>query len=148
MMTISDGLYIGNAVDEEVTNIDNLGLKAILNVACDLYPTRGWKHGINYLHIGLMDGPGNLTETYCAAILALRGLLKAKKSVMVCSHDTGRSLAVVMMYLALIEYRPWYDILSIIRERFEEDLPEPHEAHRDAFMHINWQALKSITGAT
>lgn len=140
MIVVNDSLYVGSSFDERRSKVD-----AILNVAKDLLPTRDWGHGIEYVHIGLLDGPGNVIEWYYAAILSLSGLLKAGKRTLVCCHDgCSRSMAIVVMYLNISNGAGWDRILGLIREGSEECIPEPHPDHRKAFENINWRLLSKI----
>jgi len=141
VIVINDKLMVGSSFDENKVK----GVDAILNVAKDLLPTRDWGSGIEYVHIGLVDGPGNLMEYYYAAVMALSGLLKDGRKVLVCCHDGGsRSMAVVAIYLNLIHGTGWDNLLSIVREGTDDSIPEPRAEHRAAFDKINWRLLARV----
>jgi protein-tyrosine phosphatase len=136
MIEITDKLWVGDSSDERTAKVD-----AVLNVARDMRPTRGWP-SVEYVHAGLEDGPGNPPSTYCAAVLSLATLVGAGKHVLVACHSgRSRSLAVAMMYEGMMSGRNWWSVLDQLRERFD-DLPEPHEAHKEAWKRINWEALR------
>lgn len=138
MIRITDKLWVGNSFDERSAEVD-----AVLNVAKDLRPTRGWPD-VEYVHIGLVDGPGNPLSAYCAAVLSLASLLGVGKHVLVnCHEGRSRSVSVAVMYLGLTTARGWDEVMGQLRERFD-NLPEPHESHKAAFNRINFGALKSL----
>lgn len=155
MIKITDKVWIGNSADEEyVTQADLTyhGIGAILNVARDMVSTRGWNHGLEVMHVGLVDGPGNIPVTYVAAVLALRSLVQ-RHNVLVCCHSSSRSLAVVIMYLSMTqdshtwpgEWRAgWDGWMKWVRSRVSCGLPEVHEAHEEAFNKITWSLLKGL----
>lgn len=120
------GIWIGDSTAETKAHVS-----AILNVAQDLAPTRGWAK-VEVMHVGLIDGPGNEIAAYCSAVLALHALLK-KHNVLVCCHSGGRALAVVLMHLCLTSGRSWENWLIALQERIDGALPEVNSAHRDAF---------------
>lgn len=147
MIKLDDGLWIGAAVGPEYGNLKALGIGAILNSAQDLQSIIGWENGVEYMQVGLIDGPGNPTGLYYAAVLALDTLLKRHKNVLVCCHEGGRSLATAVMYLQATTFtHGWDGWISILRERVDVDLPTPHPAHREAFDKMNWRLLKSALG--
>ncbi len=138
VLKITDRLWVGDSRDERTAKMD-----AVLNVAKDLRPTRGWPV-VEYYHVGLVDGPGNRLSTYCAAVMVLSAMSDDDKHVLVCCHDgRSRSMAVAMMYLGMEWAAEWDGIVAQLSERFD-DLPEPHEAHKAAFDRINFGALKSL----
>lgn len=141
MTKITDCLWIGNSKDATDANLPAEGINAMLNVAHDLQGKRGWTDNIVYAQCGLIDGPGNHIATYHAAILMLAALVADGKRVLVCCHNGGRSLAVVLCYLNLTGGRGWDGWLSLLRERNEFE--DPHEVHRRAFDRINWRLLSS-----
>jgi protein-tyrosine phosphatase len=136
-----ENLWVGNSQDEETAEVD-----MILNVARDLRPTRGYPK-VEYCHVGLVDGPGNPMTAYCAAILALATLKQVCASnwrILVCCHEgKSRSLAVAVMYLALMGGRSWDEQMTILRERIE-DVPTPHEAHKDMFNLMDRLAMLDV----
>lgn len=143
MIRIMDKLWVGGANDWG--NAKVLGIEAMLNVAQDLRGHVGWPE-VEYMQVGLIDGPGNPTVAYCAAVTALDVLLRHHKTL-VCCHGGSRSVAVALMYLeAKVGKRGWGGWLDLLRERVEIDLPMPHDAHRSAFDKIDWQALRKLLG--
>lgn len=147
MIKISDGLWVGIAVEPGYGNLKALEISAILNTAQDLQGTVGWSNGIEYMQVGLIDGPGNPISAYYANVLSLAALISRHRNVLVCSHEGGRSLAIAIMYLqtTIFEYS-WDKWNSILRERIDIDLPVPHQAHGEAFGKINWQMLRGAIG--
>lgn len=131
----------------EVWNGVDLGeemkISAVLNVAHDLRVLIGWPD-VEYMHVGLVDGPGNAPAAYCAAVLALATLVARKHRVLVCCHTGGRSVAAAMMYLNVGVGRGWDDLLELLRERVDVRLPVPHAAHRAAFSRMNWRVLANM----
>lgn len=144
MTQLTDNIWIGCSADEWHVTLHTDKVDAVLNVAHDYQPTRGWKDGIEYMHVGLVDGPGNEPTAYCAAVLALVSLIKRGKRVLVCCHSGGRAMAVALMYLQSMSERGWDGWWVVLHERVDVDLPVPHEAHRAAFEKIVWRLLASI----
>lgn len=142
MIQLTDDIWIGSAGDEERADLNSVGISAVLNVAQDLQGTRGWRDGIEYMQVGLIDGPGNPLSTYHAAVLALVALLTRCRTLVCCHHGAGgRSLAVVLMYLHLVGKRGWDNQLEILRGRTGLDLVEPANVHREAFNKLQWRLL-------
>ena len=142
MLKVSDRIWIGDSADESHGDLLMPNIRCILNVAQDLHPTRGWMNGIEYMHVGLIDGPGNELTAYYAAVIALHTLLKRGK-VLVCCHDKGRSLAIVTIYLYLSSGHNWDTQMAILRERYD-DVSDPHIEHRKAYGRINWGSLINL----
>lgn len=141
MILIGDGLWIGNSGDG--LNLGALGIRGLLNVAQDLRGWCGWPE-VEYMQVGLIDGPGNPPGAYHAAVLAL-ATLRARGSVGVCCHTGSRSLAVAMMYMEASRVNlGWATRLALLQERVYVDLPVPHEAHQHAFDRMRWAVLKSM----
>lgn len=145
MLRMDENIWIGNSADEQYADLDVYGVNAILNVAIDLQATRGWLGGVEYAQVGLIDGPGNPLAAYAAAVLALSGMMKRRR-VLVCCHTGARSLAVLVMLLNLTVTCRWEQWFALLGERVEEQLPVPHDAHREAFDKMNWKALNKIVG--
>ena len=146
MIPLTDRLYIGDSGDEERADLASLRIGAVLNVAQDLQGTRGWKCGVEYMQVGLIDGPGNPPAAYYSAVLALTALLNRSR-VLVCCHTGGRALAVAIMYLnANAQSQDWERWLEILRERVDVGLPVPHDAHRREFNRMNWRLLARFIG--
>lgn len=160
MIRLTDNIWIGDSVDvydqgllhrsygdhdDEVNSrVDNAEIQAVLNVAQDMnLHMVGWPD-VEYMHVGLVDGPGNPRGIYIAAVLALATLLGCYERVLVCCHGgRSRSLAVVLLYLILkggknsdhptfLNYwKPWRRVIQELRESTGKDLPWPNTAHTD-----------------
>lgn len=142
MIRIADNLWVGNSIDGQAAKVD-----AVLNVATDLHVKRGWPDVV-YAQVGLIDGPGNPLSAYYAAVLALASLVRPDKHVLVhCHEGKSRSVAVALMYRHAVTGRGWDNLLSLVRERVEIDVPNPHEAHRAAFERMDWGHIASVVGA-
>lgn len=138
-------IWIGNsAAGHDKGNIVASSIGAILNVAQDLTGTLCWDDGIESMHVGLIDGPGNELTAYYAAVLALHALLK-KHNVLMCCHTGSRSMAVALMYSAITSKLGWDQQLQMLRERVDIDLPTPNDAHREAFSLLSWKLLEKAT---
>lgn len=156
MIQLTETIWIGNSEDEMSVDVDDFGIGGILNVAQDLHGTRGWGNGVEYMQVGLIDGPGNTIRLYCAVVLGLAALIERCKRVLVCCHDGGRSLAAALMYLNLVggQWRPdptgwshwptWEERLGVICDTVSVDLPTVHKAHIEAFSKIPWGLLEVI----
>lgn len=139
MIHLTDRIWIGDATAWRNAKLFNIG--AVLNVAQDLRCDCGWPD-VEYAQVGLVDGPGNLLCMYRAAALALMSLVE-RHNTLVCCHGGSRSMAVVLMYLGMVSGRKWDDLLDLLRERADIDLPIPHPAHKEAFDKIDWRLLMS-----
>lgn len=137
MIKIADKIWIGDSRDAERLGAPDC--TAVLNVAHDLSLKGGWPD-VEYMQVGLIDGPGNRLPAYCAAVLALASLA-AKHRVMVCCHTMSRSLAVVVMYHNACFNRGWEEWMQLLCERADWPLPEPATAHKEAFERIDWKQL-------
>lgn len=142
MIQVTDRIFVGNSHDEKHAQLKEDS--AVLNVAFDKAATRGWGTGIEYAQVGLVDGPGNELGNYVAAVLSLSFLLKRRKDVLVCCHKgQSRSVAVVMMYLHLVNGQDWATLLERIKKLGTKlQVPNPHEAHRFAFESIDWDIVR------
>ena len=143
MTKLTSKLYIGDSADESHADLDTEDIRSVLNVAQDLQPTRGWRSGVEYMQVGLIDGPGNPPSAYCAAVLALGTLLRHGRTLVVC-HTGSRSLAVAVMYLATTVKRSWGEWINLLRERVDADLPVVHQEHAVAMEKINWRLLADL----
>ena len=142
MIRITENIWIGNSSTTwRATRDAKIG--AVLNVAQDLRGMLGWPD-VEYMQVGLVDGPGNSTASYCAAVLALSALVDRHKRVILCCHTCSRSIAVAMMYLSMESGQDWDELTAVLSERIDEDVPVPHGAHRTAFDNMDWRLLKSI----
>lgn len=141
MITLTDKILIGSAGEYRRALSDGVG--AFLNVAQDLAGIYSWPR-VEYVQVGLMDGPGNPPSTYCSAVLMLYALLSRHNKVMVYCHSGGRSLAVAMIYLIvkrgktsgyptyINHWTTWGKMLAELQQQFS-DLPVPNEAHGRVF---------------
>lgn len=137
MVEIIENLFIGNSGDGY-----DRSKAYLLNVAQDLPGVRGWPT-CTYEQVALVDGPGNPLTSYIAAVMLLFNHVKLG-TVMVYCHEGSRSLTVVLMYLHIVTGLGWDGCLQMVRERVEEELPVPHEAHREAFAKINWPLIRTL----
>ncbi len=145
MIRITERIWLGNAPDESHADLNTPGITAILNVAMDLYGQRGWRHGVEYAQVGLIDGPGNPPAAYHAAVLTLIALLKRHDKVVVVCHGGSRSMAVILMHMNVNVRRTWDECVELLHERVE-GFPDSHEIHKEAFTKLNWRMLGSLLG--
>lgn len=129
MLKLTEELWIGDSTAEQ--HAKDMG--AILNVAHDLVPTRSWNKA--YMHVGLVDGPGNEVYAYCSAIFALHALLQ-KGSVLVCCHTGSRALAISLMYLAFTGEHTIETRFQALQEQMQGTLPIIAKAHLEAFTDV------------
>lgn len=140
MLEVANNLWIGDSGDEKFIARHRPPMDAVLVVANDLVPTNDWRDKLEYMHIGLLDGPGNPLAGYHAAVLGLVALLKRKEGakVMVCDHDGGRALAVAIMALYLFGDCPsWDEAIGRLRANHSK-VPDVNPAHRRAFFLMDW----------
>ena len=145
MLKITDKLWIGNSDDEKQSSYYHVVelVKSVLIVAHDMQPTNGWDGGVEYMQVGIVDGPGNQLATYHAAVLALVAMTR-KGRVLVCCHDGGRSLAIVIMYLYLMGNGPSWDEHINRLSKKEANLPLVHNTHKKAFFLMDWGMLTRV----
>lgn len=146
MLNLTDNLWIGNSSDEELTLFHHKlkVIDSVLIVAHDMAPTNGWPDGIEYMQVGIIDGPGNPLAAYHAAVLALAALAKRGK-VLVCCHDGGRSLAVAIMYLYLVGEGPsWDESIDRLVARQVGVVPAINDVHKQAFRLMDWTMLSRV----
>lgn len=137
MPRLTETLWMGGAI----TVVP--GVQSILNVAQDLRGEAGWPD-VDYMQVGLIDGPGNTVAAYHAAVLALVALQKRATTLVMC-HGGSRSMSVCLMYLNLVvAERGWDGWIELLSERVDGDLPVPHPAHRDMFNKLNWKLLAEV----
>lgn len=151
MIEMADGLWAGDSDDEqEVAKGDGVvAFDSVLCVAQDMDGHTRWSRGVEYAQVGLIDGPGNPLAAYHAAVLTLAVLLR-RGTTLVCCHDGGRSLAVVITYLYLVGEGPSWDEAierAAAKARTAEPgtlLPVVHEAHKHAFYLMDWTMLERV----
>lgn len=153
MICISENLWIGDSTDGRTHG--KIPVNGVLNVAQDLW-LRGIWPGVEYMKVGLIDGPGNLPSAYCTAVLALHVLLR-RGSVLVCCHTGSRSLAVSLIYLILNRGKTsshptffnywvtWDKMLEELLTKLQFSLPVVHQAHKDAFDKLPLATLELLT---
>ena len=149
-MRLEDKLWIGNSHDVEHGDLSSVD--AILNVACDLRDTVWRDDGLEYVQIGLIDGPGNEMIVYHAAVLMLVALHR-HGSVLVYCHTGSRAISVAIMYLELtypsgtsaphICGCGWDGWLERVHRILGDGMLALHDAHRIAFEGINWRLLEA-----
>lgn len=161
MIHLDECLYIGNTGD--VMQVDRT--YNLLDVAQDLQCVLGWNtNGIEFMQVGLIDGPGNPPAAYVAAAGALSVLMGrararpasdegwVQRRTLVFDHEGGRALVVAIIYLNVVYRRDlpapevWDWWLGMLQERVDMGLPVPHPAHREAFDRIDWCALEKVIG--
>lgn len=163
LIEVATNLWIGNSDEEGMIVHHRPMMDAVLITAHDMVPTNDWKDKIEYMHVGLVDGPGNPLAAYHAAVLALVALVKRGEGqkVLICDHDGGRSLAVVIMYLYLLGEGPSWDEAVDRMMDAEEEQPKPHDArcealerlghkdnaHRKAFFLMDWGMMSHVLSA-
>ena len=140
MIRLTDNIWIGDSAD--AMNLGSMRVSAVLNVAQDLRGKGGWPD-VEYMQVGLTDGPGNPIYLYTSAVLALTSLLQ-KHEVLVCCHTGSRSLAVVLMHMNARNRSGWDKLMEVLSERVDQKLPVPHTAHRKAFDKVNWKLLEKL----
>lgn len=144
MIHMIDNIWIGDS--SALRNVPPLQITTVLNVASDLYNENNMAD-VEYMQVGLIDGPGNSMSLYYSAILALAAIVKKNVKVLVCCHSCTRSLAVVIMYLNSVGEsfdNNWDSVFQMLQERVDIDLPVPNEVHKEAFNKINWDLLKKL----
>ncbi len=147
MIPITDSLWLGTASDLACADMAGAGITALLNVACDLYTMRVWKHDFIYAQCGLIEGPGSTPAGYHSAVLQLLDLLAHRRRVLVVNHDgLGRAVAVVIMAMHARERGGWEYYRKMIGERIGDPDYQPHEAHRKMFDQINWKVVMQLAG--
>ncbi len=146
MTEVAKNLWIGHSDDEKWVVRHRPPINGVLVVAHDMVPTNDWRDKIEYMHVGIIDGPGNPLSAYHAAVLALMTLVKRRDDnrILVCAHDGGRALAVVIMYLYLLGECPsWDECLARLRAN-SAGIPKIHDAHRRAFFLMDWGMLTRV----
>lgn len=157
MIQITDNIWIGDSDDQYKLLKSEGGPTAAMNVAQDLHGIVGWGYGVEYAQVGLVDGPGNLGCAYAAALLTLCALLDRHEQVLVYCHDGGRAMAVVVMHLILkrgkVSAHPtflnhwaaWGKMVEELQRKLDRVLPEPHDAHREAFEKLPLSLIEGLT---
>lgn len=140
MIKLADRVWIGQ--HNSFLNAGAVGVGALLNVAQDLCGLCGWPV-FEYAQVGLIDGPGNPPSAYVAAVLTLAALVE-RRTVLVYCHGGSRSVAVVAAYTCMQSGRDWGDVMELLRERADVDLPLVNPAHHEAIRGINWYSIKAI----
>lgn len=146
MIKVYDNIWIGNSNDERRISRLSPTINCVLVAANDLIPFNNYKKDIEYMQVGLIDGPGNPLAAYHAAVLALLVLTKrhlGEARVLVCDHDGGRSLAITVMYLYLFGLAPSWDE-CIERLGRGQKLPDVNPAHRNAFFEMDWGMMTRV----
>lgn len=146
MIRLQDRLYVGDS-SVSARELRRYGIGALLNVAHDLKGDMGWPD-IEYMQVGLIDGPGNSQAAYAAAVLALNTLVAKHNTVVFC-HSGGRAMAVATMHMNLGADRNWDELAEIANERIGTNvkIPEVNEAHRAAFDKMKWNVLRKLVNS-
>ena len=53
-------------------------------------------------------------------------------------------MAVVLMLNSVVSGNSWDEVLKLLNERVDQDLPSIHEAHREVFENTSWSPLRAI----
>lgn len=167
------GIWVGDSDAAFLEGERAGGISAVLNTAADLPPPlvaiddegryRIWERwqGVEYAQVNLLDGPGNTTADYCAAVLTLASLVERHAQVLVYDHGGGRGLAVALMYLGLARGRrpaggsgsaassphcwePWSPLREYVRGKWGGDWPEVHEAHAAAYDKLPFAIMETL----
>lgn len=142
---VKDAIWIGNYDAEKWVTRHSPAFDAVLVVAHDMVPTNDWKTGLEYMHVGIVDGPGNPLAVYHAAVLALVGLMKRHKRVLVCDHVGSRALVVCIMYLYLLGDGPsWDEHLERLTKQHGKDMLPINTIHRKAFFTMDWSMMTRV----
>lgn len=142
MIQLGERLWIGNS-STAWKDYRAARIEAVLNVAQDLRGNVGWPD-MEYMQVGLIDGPGNSLSVYYAAVLSISALVKLRRTLVFC-HTGGRSLVVSAMYINISLGYDWDGLMVILSERVDVELPTPHEAHRAVFKQMDWAILREVT---
>jgi hypothetical protein len=144
LIRVTDNLWVGNSSDGQKADVD-----IVFNVAVDLLPKLRYP-SVEYVQVGLVDGPGNPLSAYCGAILTLTSLMEKDKKVLVYCHEgKSRSVVVALMYLNLVggqrrsnptAWSHWAMWDEMCVEGL--DLSKVHPAHIEAFNKMPWGLLE------
>ena len=139
-------MWIGDSRDALDADLVGNGISVVLNCAADLNVERwNFVSGVEYVQIGLIDGPGNTMAEYHATTLKLCGIIKSGRGVLIHGHDAGAiTTAVAIMALHALYRRGWDYWLNVIRELLETPDMSPHPEHRRAFNRINWRLVSAV----
>ncbi len=141
MTRLTDYIWIGDSADAASSDLNEPKIAVLFNCAHDLQCIRGWVHGVEYVHVGLVDGPGNSLATYTAALLRLCSVVLGKQRVLVYDHDGGsRATALVIMCMHALHRRGWVHWLEWVRSKLDQQVA-PHDAHFHAFNAVNWRLV-------
>jgi len=160
-LTLGPDLWVGDSHSLKLAQ--SVNVNAIFNVAHDLSQfgcdssTRPLmmklaSRGVKYIHMGLINGPGNEVIDYCAVVLFLKGMMQRYKSVLVYDHDGGLALVVGAMYTNLVEgqqrltpstWSHWltWDECVADYSALSCKLPKVHEVHIEIFNRMPWGVL-------
>lgn len=154
MIELADKICIGNS--DDAYNCEKLNVGAVLNVAQDLEPVCSWPE-VDYTHVGLIDGPGNESVDYCAAVMVLSLLIRRRGDkdylIMIYDHDGGRSLVIALMYLSLKTGRrgnvpSMPQVWTGWKENYDkikaDNLPKVHPSHIEAFEKLPFGLLEML----
>lgn len=155
MIEVHDAILIGGSEFAHHVGTEDR-FDAALNVAFDLKSVE-FIRGIEYAHVGLVDGPGNEVIDYCAAILCLRALVRRHDKVLVYDHNGSRALVVALMMMNLDggQWRPnptswshwptWKERFELASDRARPgNLPEVHPFHTEMFDKMPWGLLEVL----
>lgn len=123
---ITDQIAIGNRHDAmDLGFLISNGIDAVLNLAYDLdisyfqfYHEKEYRFQIEYQKVGLIDGAGNKSSTFAAAVYMLDQLLERHDKVLVhCHAGISRSSSVVTTYLSHKNGISLDEALNLVKEK-------------------------------
>lgn len=136
MLEFSDRVWIGDSHAERSDALKAFGITGILIAAHDMPPTKGWLDECMVARVPIIDGPGNSSAMYAAAVTTLHALL-VKRSVLVCCHTGGRARAIATLYMALMARREWDEVESVVAERVDlSHFPVVNSAHKQVLKEL------------
>ena len=114
---ITDDIAIGNI--EDAMNVASLRASGITAVLClNGFPQEAKRHGLAWVGITLIDGPGNSMDDFKAAVAALHELSQTHKVMVHCMEGLSRSALVVSCFLAAERSIPLDEaIVEVTRRR-------------------------------
>lgn len=157
MPRVTDGLMYGG--HDEMRAAPKLGVGGLLCVAPDKSCEWEWPC-VEFMQVGIADGPGNELADYCAAVLALSSLMRKHDLVLVFDHEGKRALAVCIMYLCLARGRrpagggesnnahcwtPWQALMLEVEHKLGSIL-KLDKAHISAYDTMPYALLEVIRG--
>ena len=152
-MNRMNGVIIAGDSDDSYSFV-KMQVGGVLNVSHDLCGFKECNYPeIEYMQVGLIDGPGNEVIGYCSAILSLVVLARRHKLVGVYNHGGGMAFAVSAMYLNLVsgkfradstKWSHWMTWNERIKEIGEIPTFDIHTVHIEAFSKIPYGLMEAF----